>query len=194
MIALVVAAAENGVIGRDGKLPWRLSTDLERFRSLTMGKPLIMGRKTFQSLRKPLEGRDNIVVTHSRDFTADGALIAHDLDAALDLARDCATTRHVDEIAVIGGAEIFRQVLPIADRIYLTLVHASPEGDVVLDWPCLGPAGFAGSDGGIDGWTRAQSEDWPAGPRDEFAATFTVFTKTPTTCSKDPRLTDRPDQ
>ena len=113
IISLVVAVAENGVIGRDGTLPWRISADLRTFRRLTMGKPLIMGRRTFQSLKKPLDGRDNIVITRDADYRPAGAIIAHDFVAALEAA------------------------LPLAHRIYKTEVHASPAGDAFfphVDW------------------------------------------------------------
>ena len=130
VIALVVGIAENRVIGRGGDLPWRLPSDMKRFRRITMGKPLIMGRKTFASLPKALDGRDNIVVTRNAAFAAEGAIVARDLDEALRIARECAKARGADEIVVIGGAEIFRAALPLADRIYLTRVHALLEGDV----------------------------------------------------------------
>src|SRR4051812_16533982 len=103
MISLVVAVADNGVIGEDGTLPWRISADLKTFRRLTMGKPLIMGRRTFQSLKKPLDGRDNIVITRNAGYRPEGTIAVHDFAAALHVARECARDRGVDEIAVIGG-------------------------------------------------------------------------------------------
>jgi dihydrofolate reductase len=138
-VCFVVAAGENGVIGRTGKLPWRMPGDLRLFRRLTMGKPVIMGRKTFQSIGKPLDGRDNIVLTRDGSFArGSGTLLFHDLQAALTEARRLAAVRGADEIAVIGGSEVFRESLPFADRIYLTRVHASPAGDTFL--PPLDPA------------------------------------------------------
>lgn len=128
-LVLVVAMAKNRVIGLDGGLPWHISSDLKFFRATTMGKPMIMGRKTYESIGKPLDGRDNIVVTRNTDFAAPGILVAGDMDAALDIARDKARARGVDEIAVIGGAEIYAQTLPLADVIVLTEVHAEPDGD-----------------------------------------------------------------
>jgi len=128
-IALVVAIAENGVIGRGGSLPWRLSSDLKFFRAITMNKPLIMGRKTYDSIGKPLDGRDNIVITRNKDFHAPGILVASDLEQALRLGCERAAERGTNEISVIGGAEIYALVLPQADIIYLTEVHAAPEGD-----------------------------------------------------------------
>lgn len=128
-ISFVVAVAENGVIGRSGALPWRLPSELGRFKRLTMGKPLIMGRKTFCSIGRALPGRDNIVVTRRRDFAAEGVIVAGDIEEALAVAERCAQARGTDEVMVIGGAEIYRALLPRADRIYKTVVHAAPDGD-----------------------------------------------------------------
>jgi dihydrofolate reductase len=128
-VALIVARADNGVIGRQGALPWRLPEDLRRFKALTLGKPCIMGRKTWESLpKKPLPGRSNIVVTRDRTFHADGAAIARSLDDAVALAE----RENPQEIMIIGGAELFREALPRATRIYLTEVHGAFEGDVVM--------------------------------------------------------------
>lgn len=129
-IVVVAAVAENGVIGRDNTLPWRLKSDLRRFRARTWGKPIVMGRKTFQSLSKPLPGRTNIVVTRDRDFSAPGVVVAADVRAALEAAWGDALRRGADAIAVIGGAEIYAETLPIADRLDLTLVKARPQGNV----------------------------------------------------------------
>jgi dihydrofolate reductase len=121
MITLVLAMAKNGVIGKDGAIPWRIADDLKRFKQLTLGKPVIMGRKTWDSLpRKPLPGRDNIVVTRQRDWLADGAIITSSLDEALAKSRD---------VSVIGGGEIYREALPRAERIELTEVHGDFDGD-----------------------------------------------------------------
>jgi dihydrofolate reductase len=122
-LALIVAVAENGVIGNRGDLPWRLSADLRRFRQLTMGHHVIMGRKTFESIRRPLPGRTLIVITRQPNYQAGGALIATSLDEALRLAEND------DEPFVIGGAEIFRLALPKADQMYQTIVHDRPAGD-----------------------------------------------------------------
>jgi dihydrofolate reductase len=129
-LVLVAAVAENGVIGRDNTLPWRLKSDLRRFRARTWGKPIVMGRKTFQSLSKPLPGRTNIVVSRDRNFSAPGVVVAADVRAALETARGDALRRGADAIAVIGGAEIYAETLPIADRLDFTLVKARPEGNV----------------------------------------------------------------
>ncbi|MGI9381971.1 MAG: dihydrofolate reductase [Methyloligellaceae bacterium] len=161
-LVMVVAVAENGVIGRQGGLPWRLSSDLKLFRRLTLGKPLIMGRKTFESIGKPLDGRDNIVVTRSSGFHAPGISVADGIETALRLARDCAQARQAEEIAVIGGAQIYEAALPFTDRIYLTRVHAAPEGDTFF--PDLREAD----------WREVSRERFAAGPKDD--CDFTLVT------------------
>lgn len=132
-VAFIVAVAENGVIGRNGQLPWRMPTDLRQFRKLTLGKPIIMGRKTYDSIGKPLDNRDNIVVTRQRGFTQPGIHVVSTIADALALGRSLAARRGVDEVMIIGGAEVFRAALPSTERIYLTLVHANPAGDTLLD-------------------------------------------------------------
>lgn len=131
MISLIVAAAENDVIGRGGKLPWKLADDLQHFKAVTMGKPVIMGRKTWESLGRPLPGRHNIVITRQAGFAAAGCTVVASPEAAVDAAVGAA------EVMVIGGEEIFLHFLPIAGRIYLTRVHAAVSGDARLppiDW------------------------------------------------------------
>ena len=133
-ITIVAAMAENRVIGRDGGMPWHLPADLARFRALTMGKPIIMGRFTHVSLGRVLKGRHNIVLSRQHrfqtpDFHAQELTMVHSLEEAFDRAREVASNS-VKEIAVIGGASIYEQALPVADRIHLTVVHASIEGDV----------------------------------------------------------------
>ncbi len=130
VVALVVAVAENGVIGRGGEMAWWIPSELRHFRRLTMGKPVVMGRRTFASLKKPLDGRDNIVITRNRDFAPKGAIAVESVEQALKVAADCALARASNEIMVIGGAEIYTQLMPHAKRIYLTRVHAEPEGDI----------------------------------------------------------------
>ena len=125
-IALIAAMAENGVIGRENRLPWRLPADLRRFKSVTMGKPVIMGRKTYESIGKPLPGRSNIVVTRDPDYRAQGCQVVHSLDQALEAGAGHA------EVMVIGGAELYRQALGRAQRMYLTLVRAEVEGDTLF--------------------------------------------------------------
>lgn len=163
IISLIVAVAENGIIGRAGGLPWRLSSDLKTFRRLTMGKPMIMGRRTFKSIGKPLDGRDNIVVTRDPFFTREGVSVTDSAGDALTLARVLARTRGADEIMVIGGAEIYSAVMDRADRIYLTRVHAAVEGD--RSFPDLDPAI----------WREVSREALAQGPKDEYASTLIVL-------------------
>src|SRR5690606_6245533 len=136
-IAMIVAMASNRVIGRNNQLPWHIPGDLKFFKATTMGKPLVMGRKTFESIGRPLPGRDNIVITRSQEWQADGVLIAHSLEQALDMAEASAEATGADEIMVIGGGEIFTAIMARTDRLYLTLVQADVEGDAYfpeLDW------------------------------------------------------------
>ena len=128
-IAMIAAVAENRAIGIDNKMPWYLPGDLRYFKAVTMGKPIIMGRKTFESLGKPLPGRTNIVITRDKAYHFDGIKVAHSLGDALSLAEDIALIDGVQELMVIGGAEIYRQALPRAERLYLTKVYKSFEGD-----------------------------------------------------------------
>ena len=123
-LSLIVAVAKNGIIGRSGQLPWRLSADLIRFKRLTMGHHLVMGRRTFESIGRLLPGRTTVVVTRQSTYEAPGALVANDLRQALQLAADD------DEVFITGGAELYRQALPLVNRIYQTQVHADVEGDV----------------------------------------------------------------
>ena len=125
MITLILARAENGVIGRDGTLPWHLPADLKRFKALTMGKPMVMGRKTFDSFPAPLPGRRHIVLTRDAGWSAVGAEMAHSVEEALALAGD-------GDVAVIGGAEVFALFEPLADCVELTEVHVAPDGDAVV--------------------------------------------------------------
>lgn len=132
-----MAVAENGVIGNDNTLPWKLPEDLRNFKRITMGKPVVMGRKTYESIGKPLPGRTNIVVTRNASFRAEGVHVVHSLDDALAMAREIAARAGVEEVMVMGGAEIYAVTIPRADRLYITEVHASVAGDAVLptiDW------------------------------------------------------------
>jgi dihydrofolate reductase len=164
-LSLIVAIAENGVIGREGKLPWRLGSDLRRFRKLTMGHPLIIGRKTFVAIGKPLDGRDSIVVSRSNLSLVLNSHVfgASSLEEALTIARTRAKARSVKEAFVIGGAELFEAALPHANRIYLTRVHTSPEGDVAWE-PALDRA-----------WHEVSREDRTASDRDEFPVTDVIL-------------------
>jgi len=132
VLALIVAAASNGVIGREGDLPWRLPADLKHFRAITMGKPIIMGRKTYDSIGRPLPGRANIVVTRDLSWSAEGVHVAHDADAAVALGRDLASSEGVGEVMLIGGAELYCRLLPATGRIYLTELHKVFYGDTKL--------------------------------------------------------------
>jgi dihydrofolate reductase len=162
-IILVVAVAENGVIGRDNTLPWRIKSDLKFFRSVTIDKPVVMGRKTFASIGKPLPGRTNIVITRQPDFAAPGILVAPGIDQALSAARGDALLRGADAIAVIGGTEIFAQTMPLASRVILTLVHAKPPGDTYF--PPVDPAV----------WREAERLPQPKGPDDEYGFTIVNY-------------------
>jgi dihydrofolate reductase len=129
-LAFVVAVAKNGVIGRDGGLPWRLSTDLKHFKALTIGKPILMGRRTWDSIGRPLRGRETIVVTRDRSFCAEGAHVAHSIEAGFTLAEEQAARLQADTIMVVGGSDIFAALLDRADAIHLTEVDLEPDGDV----------------------------------------------------------------
>jgi len=163
IIALVVAATENDVIGRSGGLPWRIPSDLRLFRKITMGKPVIMGRRTFASIGKPLDGRDNIVLSRDPAFAAEGVIVRPNLASAIAEARAIAAQKGANEIMVIGGSEVFREALPHAHRIYLTRVHGAPEGDVHL--PHIPQ----------DQWFEASRQPLPRGESDEFACTLIVL-------------------
>ena len=129
IFSAIAAMARNRVIGQDNGLPWRLPGDLKFFKATTLGKPVVMGRKTFQSIGRPLPGRPNIVVTRDPGFAAEGVHIARDIDSALDLAARLARETGAQEVMVIGGAEIYAQALPRLDRLYLTEIDAEIEGD-----------------------------------------------------------------
>lgn len=129
IISLIVAVSRNGVIGVDNQLPWHLPDDLRYFKSVTMGKPLIMGRKTHESIGRPLPGRANIVLTRDRQWTADGVVVVNDLDAAIAAAKRACDASNVDEVMIIGGEQIYKMTLDTAHRLYLTEVDADVEGD-----------------------------------------------------------------
>jgi dihydrofolate reductase len=158
-----VARGENGAIGIGGNLPWRLGSDLRQFRRVTLGKPVIMGRRTFQSLPRVLDRRVNIVLTRDASFVAEGAVTADSLDAGLEHARRAAKAAGVDEIMVIGGDDVFREVMPRAGRIYLTEVHASPAADTwLLDFD-------------LSGWREISRERHEPGPKDEYPFSFVLL-------------------
>lgn len=163
-IALVVARARNGVIGLDGDLPWRLRSDLQRFKAITMGKPCVMGRKTWDSLPlRPLPGRMNVVLTRDGSFKAQGAVVCLSLDEALSIARETAGDDGMDEVCVIGGTALFDLTLPRARRLYITEVEAEPDGDAVF--PPFDEAAFV----------ETLCERHEAGDKDDHAFTFRVL-------------------
>lgn len=165
-IVFVVAIAENGVIGAGNAMPWRLKSDMARFKALTIGKPVIMGRKTFESLPRPLPNRTNIVITRDAAYRANGAIVTTSAADAGAVALGDALRRSVTEIAVIGGAEIFRQWLDRADRLEITEVHARPEGDTHFD---------------IDKaeWDEVQRIRHPAGPDDGADFSYVTYRRRP---------------
>jgi dihydrofolate reductase len=162
-IVLIVAVADNGVIGAGGAIPWRLKTDLQRFKTMTLGRPVVMGRKTFLSLRRPLPGRTNIVVTRDANFRAAGAVVTTSLADARAVATGDALRRFATEIAVIGGAEIYVQWMALADRLEITEVHARPEGDTC----------FAAMDAAV--WEEVARVRHSAGPDDSSDFSFVTY-------------------
>ena len=161
--SLIVAAAENGIIGKDNDMPWKISSDLQYFKKITMHKPIIMGRKTVDSIGKPLPGRVNIVITRDATFTAEGVITAHSVEMALDVAKSMAEVKGLKEVMIIGGAQIYALCLPEADRLYLTRIHAEIEGDT--SFPVLDP----------NEWLEYSSEHHSAGEKDSHDYSFKVL-------------------
>jgi len=161
IISLIAAMDEEQGIGVEGRLPWHLPADLKRFKSLTMGHHLIMVRKTFESIGRPLPGRTTIIVTRDQSFQPEGCLVAHSLESALEFAR----LDLEDEVFVIGGAEIFVQAIELADRIYLTQVHTSLPADVYFPE-------YAAED-----WQETNSEDHPADEKNHYPYTFKILVR-----------------
>jgi dihydrofolate reductase len=161
-LVLVAAIAENGVIGRGGALPWRLKTDLRRFRALTVGHPVVMGRKTYLSFGKPLKDRTNIVVTRDPAFAAAGIVVAPSLEAAMEVAEGDALRRGAAAIVIGGGADLYAKTIDRAARLEITCVHVRPEGDTLF--PAIDPAR----------WRETAREEYAAGPDDEVP--FTTLT------------------
>jgi len=164
-LVLVAAVADNGVIGREGGLPWRLKSDLKHFRAITMGKPVVMGRKTYLSIGRPLAGRTNIVVSRNRDFAAPGIIVANAIAPALAVARGDALRRGAGAIVVIGGAELYADTIGCADRLVITRVHLRPEGDAVF--PAIDPAL----------WQEVERSEHAPGPDDAAAFTVLVYAR-----------------
>jgi dihydrofolate reductase len=166
-LIVVAAVADNGVLGRDNKLIWRLRSDLKRFRALTWGKPLIMGRKTFQSIGRPLPGRETVVLTRDPAFSAAGVHVARSWNEARKMAVDLGSQRGAAETMVVGGAEVYALAIPEAGRLHLTLVHAEPEGDTCF--PAFDRSAFR----------ELRREDHGAGPDDEHPFTFVDLERRP---------------
>ncbi|MCY3565352.1 MAG: dihydrofolate reductase [Gammaproteobacteria bacterium] len=155
-IALICAMASNGVIGNNNMLPWRLPEDLRHFRRTTMGHSIVMGRKTWESIGRPLPGRTNIVVTRQPDYRAEGASVRDSLEAALKLAENIAAIDGAEQTFVIGGAELYRQALPLARLFHLTRIHAEASGDTRLD-------GFVESE-----WREVSRRDYQSDPDNPY--------------------------
>jgi dihydrofolate reductase len=164
-ISLVVAMADNYVIGRDNGLPWRLSSDLKRFKALTIGKPVVMGRKCYESIGKPLPGRPNIVITRDKSYHADGVTVANSYDEAIALATAEAGQIGADEIAVIGGGEIYRLAMERADILHVTHINAVIEGDTWF--PPIDPVI----------WRPVHEEAIPAGEKDQYSTKFVSYAR-----------------
>jgi dihydrofolate reductase len=162
-ILIIAAIAENGVIGRGNALPWRLKSDMQHFRALTMGKPVVIGRKTYLSIGKPLSGRTTIVVSRDRNFTAPGIVVAPSLDAALATARGDALRRNADVIVVAGGAEIYGQAMPLATQLAITHVHKRIDGDA--HFPAIDP----------NEWHESARSEHAAAAEDEAAFAFVTY-------------------
>ncbi len=162
-ITLVVAVASNGVIGSNGGMPWKLSGDLKRFKADTMGRPVVMGRKTWAAIGKALPGRDNIIITRDLAFKAEGAFVASGISSAMLFAEVMATRRGADDIAIIGGGEIYRQMFDRADRLIVTHVDGVLDGDTV----------FPEISG--ETWQEIESEAFPAGEKDSHATRRVVY-------------------
>lgn len=164
-VSIVVAVAENGVIGLDGDMPWQLSTDLKRFKALTIGKPMIMGRKTFMAIGQALPGRTSIVITRDKSWQAEGVVPVHSLDMAFSIAKEIAQASGQDEVCIVGGGEIYRQSIDIADVIHITRVHAAPTGDTVF--PEIDP----------EIWQEVSRKHVPCGEKDTAETTYIVYEK-----------------
>jgi len=162
-LSLIVAVADNGVIGKDNGLPWKISSDLKYFKEKTMGKPIIMGRKTFQSIGRPLPGRVNIVITRDKSFAPEGVITALSLEMALDVGKNLALAKGGDEVMVIGGAQIYDLCLPDADRLYLTRVHGDIVGDTIFPALCA------------DDWLEASHEKFRASEKDSHDYSLIVL-------------------
>jgi len=162
-LAIIVAQAENRVIGTNNKLPWHLPEDLRYFKQVTMSKPIIMGRKTYESIGRPLPGRTNIVISRQSDYAPDGVRVVASLEVAMELAESISVIDGAEEVMVIGGAQIYEQALAVADRLYLTQVHASVEGDAWF--PAIAK----------DQWREVGREDFTAKEPNPYDYSFIVL-------------------
>lgn len=162
-ISLVVAVTRNNVIGRDGGLPWRLSTDLKRFKALTIGRPVVMGRVCYDSIGRPLPGRPNIVITRNLDFAPEGVIVVHSLQAAMERAREEARKLGVDDIAVIGGGVIYRETMDLATVLHVTHIEAEIDGDTFF--PAIDP----------EIWAPGPEERVPVGEKDDYPTRFVSY-------------------
>jgi dihydrofolate reductase len=166
-VAIIAAVAANGVIGNNNLIPWHLPSDFAHFKRMTVGKPLIMGRRTFESIGRPLPRRTNIVVSRQEGYQPDGVIVISSLDAALEHAQEIAQADRANEVMIGGGAEIYAQALPLADRLYITHVGASPQGDAYF--PAVN----------LEQWKESGVIDVPASPEDSAAFRIKVYRRAP---------------
>lgn len=162
-IAMIAGVAENGVIGSDQTIPWRIPSDFAYFKRTTLGKPIIMGRKQYETVGKPLPGRTNIVVTRQADYQPEGVLVFNDLDEAIEKAREIARADGVDEIMIIGGGDLYAQLMDRADRLYITHIDLAPSGDV--RFPAINPAI----------WAVVDTPEVASNPKDEASYRVKVY-------------------
>lgn len=165
LISMIAAVARNGVIGRDNDLPWHMSTDLKRFKAMTMGKPLVIGRKNLESFPRLLPGRPHVVITRDRSYAREGVHVVHSFDEALAKAVTLAAEAGVDEICIAGGGEIYRLGMPVADVLHITHVEADIAGDT--SFPAIDPAV----------WQAEEAGRMEAGERDDYPARFVTYTR-----------------
>ena len=164
---MIAAVAENGVIGNGNAIPWRIPSDFAHFKAITMGKPVIMGRKTFESIGKPLPGRTNIVVSRRRDYHPDGAIVIASLESALAHAQSIAASDGAAEVMIGGGAALYAEAMPLADRLYISHVALNPEGDVMF--PVIDP----------EQWTVVEEPQVTPSERDEAVYRIAIYARRP---------------
>lgn len=165
LISMIAAVARNGVIGRDNDLPWHMSTDLKRFKAMTMGKPLVIGRKNLESFPRLLPGRPHVVITRDQSYAREGVHVVHSFEAAIAKASALAAELGVDEICIVGGGEIYRLGMPVADVLHITHLEAEIEGDTVF--PDIDPAI----------WEAEQVGRMEAGEKDDYSARFVTYSR-----------------